>query len=239
MKIQEHFLILTILFLTLFLYPVASEAGEGALESFRFNFNKLYFQSNPLRMTDNAGDTGDFLVVQVKDAIKMLNIDEVAGNKKFYSNGVDFISFSYTGSSGVLGFSSGYIGSRGDDEQVQNPKVSKQESEHVYHEDIKNLYVGVDMNHSVALTDDINVGIRAGLIYFEDIYSEYDEDAVSVLFVMPVEINNKLTIEPRIHWTRNLTEQNSIDGNKTKIDEPSLQENNGSFYGGVSISLAY
>lgn len=235
MKIKKYFKIIAVCLVVSLLSPVVVMAGDGSSDNFRFNFNRLFFETNPFWGDGDKDDSGGFLVVQVKDAIKMLNSEETVSDNRYRPQSADFISFSYSGSSGLLGFSSGYISSRNDmlDGEMESDDGSG------YSEEMKNLYVGLDMNHSVALTDDINVGLRAGLIYIGDIYREREDDAVSVLFVMPVEINKSLTIEPRIHWTRTLTEQDSGTRNKGTIEEPGSQEDNGSFYGGVSVSLSY
>lgn len=237
MKIKTYFKILTACLVFSLLSSVTVMAGEGSSDNFRFNFNRLYFQTNPFWGDGDKDDSGGFLVVQVKDAIKMLNSEEMVSDNNYRPQSADFISFSYSGSSGLLGFSSGYISSRND--MLDGEIKSDDGDGSGYSEEMKNLYVGLDMNHSVALTDDINVGLRAGLIYIGDIYREREDDAVSVLFVMPVEINKSLTIEPRIHWTHTLTEQDSGTRNKGTDEDSGLQEDNGSFYGGVSVSLSY
>ncbi|MDH4319324.1 MAG: hypothetical protein OEV64_13100 [Desulfobulbaceae bacterium] len=235
MKISINYKIIFICLFIVLLSSVTVMAGDESSNNFRFNFNRLYFDTNPFWGDGDKDGLSGFLVVQVKDAIKMINSEEMASNKIFRPQHVDFISFSYSGSSGQLGFSSGYVTSRNDmlDGELESDDGSG------YSEEMKNLYVGLDMIHSVALTDDINVGLRAGLIYIGDIYRERKDDALSVLFVMPVEISKRLTIEPRIHWTRTLTEQDFGSGNKGTNEDLSSKEDNVSLYGGVSVSLSY
>ncbi len=174
---------------------------------------------------------------QVIDVVRLQNV----GNKDIgnISSGTNYISFSYEGSSGLLGFSSGYIYSA----ENETGFLVDKSSEHAFvgsgnPDAVTNVYMGLDVGHSISLSDDVELGVRAGVIYLEDIYNERDDGTISLLFVMPLEISNSLTIAPKVHWSHSFSE----DLSDTEVVQQQVEngdQDSGSFYGGVSISFAY
>lgn len=234
MKTVCYFLItgLVALSLTATCKSVYAAAGPNNVPGMETNIGQAEFSPSEVELPRSS-----YIANHARDMIRLHGVGGTVGE----TNSDDYISFSYEGSSGALGFSSGYIyavdnwdmfgleGTAPFDERRDGYQVDGG----------KNIYVGLDVTHSIHLADDVVLDMKAGFIYLNDIYSERENRAVSLLFVMPLTLNDSLTIAPKFHWERYLADytvaldKEDVRGN----DDP--EENAGSFYGGLSISLAY
>ncbi len=155
------------------------------------------------------------------------------------SNGTSYLSFSYEGSGGLLGFSSGYIYSADNENSfLVNNTSERTFAERLSPDTATNLYMGLNLTRSIPLSRNVDLGLSAGVIYLEDIYNYQDDGTVSLLFVMPLEISNSLTIAPKMHWSRPLT-RGGAENDEAQLENDNTAVDSGSFYGGVSISFAY
>jgi len=169
-------------------------------------------------------------VIQLKDS----SINGTGRNL----NGNDYISLSYEGSTGLLGFSSGYIYPADNKSDVISDLTTQEITGYLYADKTANVYMGLDIGHSIELTDDIVLGLQASVIYLGDIYSEENDSSLSLLFLMPLEINDNFKIIPRIHWSRSL--KYYLDNSETtEMNKIVGKDDSDTFFGGVSISFAY
>lgn len=212
--------------------PLASEGSNKSISAAGFDIKSLFFS------TENSNQEPDISMAgPVVDALRLHNVSK--RDIRNINSGMNYISLSYEGSSGLLGFSSGYIYSAENENGFLMDNVSEQGFiGNAYDDAMTNVYMGFDVGHSISLSQDIELGLRAGVIFLEDIYDEKDDGTVSLLFVMPLEINNSVTIAPKMHWFRSFTDDLSADKEFQPKKEAGM-ENSGSFYGGVSITFAY
>jgi len=225
-------------FSALFLFPVVGFAADDGWNLLPTAGADNIDNKNLFFTTENFGqELKSSVAGHVIDIVRLQNISNQ--EVRSLSSGNNYLSFSYEGSSGLLGFSSGYIYSA-DDESGFLVDNSSEQAFMGYADPnaMANVYLGLDIARSISLSDDLELGLRAGVIYLEDIYDERDDGTVSLLFVMPLEISNSVTIAPKVHWSRSFT-KDKTGSLEDQVKQENSNENIGSFYGGVSITFAY
>ncbi len=150
------------------------------------------------------------------------------------------ITFSYEGSSGLLGFSAGYIYTSGAVEgnfgavylDLDDPMGFKA------YDNSKSWYLALDLSTSYQPHDDIVLGLSGKTMLMDDPYSLNNDRIFSFLLNMPVSYKKYITITPELQWSRSLPGQNR---NFPGFQAPADQETTGKdvLYGGVSISFSY
>ncbi len=149
------------------------------------------------------------------------------------------ITLSYSGSSGRLGFSAGYIYTSlqenqepgtiflGLDSLNQNPFA-----------DNSPWYLAFDLSKSFQVNDNISVGIGSKAMLMKTPFDDQDGRMLSMLLNLPMSYKNYFTITPELQWSRALPDsanQNSPAGYspRDRADDKDV------FYGGMSISFSY
>ncbi len=149
----------------------------------------------------------------------------------------NYVSLSYEASSGLLGFSSGYIYAAENYSDFLGQKENQSDfSTNFSFEEESNVFMGVNFDHTFRLADDVALGLRAGVLYLTDIDDKEDKGTVSFLFVMPLAIKENVVITPSVHWSNSLE---ATPGNKNGFVSEKEGEATGSFYGALSITFAY
>lgn len=150
------------------------------------------------------------------------------------------ITFSYEGSSGLLGFSAGYIYTSGAVEGNLGAVYLGMDDPmgfNVY-DNNRSWYLALDLSTSYRPHDDIVLGLSGKTMLMDDPYSLRNGQIVSFLLNMPVSYKKYITITPELQWSRTLPGQ----GQTTTNFRPVSEQENGSkdvIYGGVSISFSY
>jgi len=145
------------------------------------------------------------------------------------------ITLSYVGSSGLLGFSAGYLytGSATDsqpekvflgidpyDSQAFNPKRS--------------WYMAFDLSKSYQYDDDLAFRFSSKSMIHEHPLDTEEGKIFSMLFNMPITYKNYITITPEFQWLRTSSKQNA--SLQDLLEEEEAED---TFYGGLSISFSY
>lgn len=150
------------------------------------------------------------------------------------------ITFSYEGSSGLLGFSAGYIYTSGVNEGnlgsvylgLDDPMGFKA------FETGKSWYLAFDISTSYQPHDDVILGLSGKTMLMDDPYSLRDGRIFSFLLNMPVSYKKYITITPELQWSRSLPGQY-----RPRLDNGAVQDQGADakdvIYGGVSISFSY
>jgi hypothetical protein len=170
---------------------------------------------------------------QTKDLYKGLAADRARLNGQS-------ITFSYEGSSGVLGFSAGYINTAGMDEGVpgaiflglDDPMGFKAS------DPAQSWYLALDLSTAFQPHDNFVLGLAGKTLLIEDPSDLQQGRMLSFLLNMPVSYKKYITITPELQWSRPLS---GIDG-LSPVGVSKQEQGAGSediFYGGVSISFSY
>jgi hypothetical protein len=145
------------------------------------------------------------------------------------------ITLSYSGSSGRLGFSAGYLYTEGEKNRGRGTVLFGRE---FFNQDYlgnteKPWYLTFNIGHSFQVGEDIafGVGSRTMLLSppLEDKNAE--DRAVCMSLNLPVSYKGFLTVTPEVQWSRPLVGE--AGGNA----DAALADN--AFYGGMSVSLSY
>ena len=150
------------------------------------------------------------------------------------------ITFSYEGSSGLLGFSAGYIYTSGAVEGNLGAVYLGLDDPmgfNVYDKS-RSWYLALDLSTSYRPHDDIVLGLSGKTMLMDDPYSLRNGQIFSFLLNMPVSYKKYITITPELQWSRTLPGQGQTI---TGLRPASEQDNGGRdvIYGGVSISFSY
>jgi len=170
---------------------------------------------------------------QTKDLYKGLDADKTRMNGQS-------ITFSYEGSSGVLGFSAGYIDTAGMDEDtlgsiflgLDDPMGFKT------YDSTQSWYLALDLSTSFQPHDNFVLGLAGKTLLIKDPSGLEQGRMLSFLLNMPVSYKKYITITPELQWSRPLSGLDNLSpvivGSR---EQSALPED--IFYGGVSISFSY
>jgi len=148
------------------------------------------------------------------------------------------ITFSYEGSSGLLGFSAGYIYTSGAAEGnfgavylgLDDPLGLK------LYDRSDSWYLALDISTSYQPHDDIVLGLSGKTMLMDDPYSMSNGQIFSLLLNMPVSYKKYITITPELQWSRTLPGQGDLFGGSSQLTDEASRD---ILYGGVSISFSY
>ena len=207
----------------------------------------LRAESNDLPLWDSAVnrllaaglygvDSGKTPVVRIessKDLYKGLAVDKARLNGRS-------ITFSYEGSSGLLGFSAGYIYTSGAVEGNLGAVYLGLDDPmgfNVY-DNSRSWYLTLDLSTSYKPHDDIVLGVSGKTMLMDDPYSLSNGRIFSFLLNMPVSYKKYITITPELQWSRTLPGQ---ERQAPAFRASSEQDTAGKdvLYGGLSISFSY
>ena len=147
------------------------------------------------------------------------------------------ITLSYEGSSGLLGFSAGYLYTTPDDKSQPTLLLGMNEHTPPY-DPSRAWYLALDLSRTFKLDDNISLGIDSKTALMDDPFTEEDNRILSLLLSMPVLIQNRVTITPELQWSRTMsTTPDTVDPESSdlQIEETTRDV----FYGGVSITFSY
>ncbi|HHD56759.1 MAG TPA: hypothetical protein ENK89_03655 [Desulfobulbaceae bacterium] len=150
------------------------------------------------------------------------------------------ITFSYEGSSGLLGFSAGYIYTSGADEGNLGSVYLGLDDPMGFnaYETGRSWYLALDISTSYQPHDDVVLGLSGKTMLMDDPYSFQDGRIFSFLLNMPVSYKKYITITPELQWSRTLPGQY-----QPRLDSGGVQNQGADtkdvIYGGVSISFSY
>ncbi len=181
----------------------------------------------------DVGKTPAVRITNSRDLYKGLAADKARLNGQS-------ITFSYEGSSGLLGFSAGYIYTSGAVEGNLGAVYLGLDDPMGFNafDNSRSWYLTLDLSTSYKPYDDIVLGLAGKTMLMDDPYSLGNGRIFSFLLNMPVSYKKYITITPELQWSRTLPGQ---DGEFSAFRASSGQETAGKdiLYGGVSISFSY
>ena len=148
------------------------------------------------------------------------------------------ITLSYSGSSGRLGFSAGYIYTSlqenqepgtillGLDSINQNPFANNNP-----------WYLALDLSKSFQVSDNIAMGVGTKAMLMKTPFDDQDGRMLSMLLNLPLSYKNYFTITPELQWSRSLPDTTTHGNNN--FPKRNLADDKDVFYGGMSISFSY
>ncbi len=181
----------------------------------------------------DMGKTPTVRIANSRDLYKGLAADKARLNGRS-------ITFSYEGSSGLLGFSAGYIYTSGAVEGNIGAVYLGLDDPMGFnaYDNSRSWYLTLDLSTSYKPYDDIVLGLAGKTMLMDDPYSLGKGRIFSFLLNMPVSYKKYITITPELQWSRTLP---GPDGEYPALRANSGQETAGKdiLYGGVSISFSY
>lgn len=199
-----------------------------------------FLSGNQHAEAEEANGSVDFLANYFRLIDSYEKLDSFSRNLTFNTEGIQQLSLSYKGSTGLLSLGSGYIYTG--QELSQNALTSFQKlgfREYSLSESIVDPYIGLSANSSQEIVKDVVVGIGASFFYGKDskeiLFGPDEESNIKILFLldMPVNLGKHLTISPEFQWSKSYSPQ--ADG-YSSTDDPAKEAD---IYGGVSIHFAY
>ena len=153
------------------------------------------------------------------------------------------ITLSYEGSEGRLGFSAGYIYTTGEKDESGSSfllgldNYSKNTLNNI---EERPWYVTLDLSRSFQLSEDFAVGLGSKAVLLANNTTEENSSnqAVSMSLNLPLSYKGFLTVTPEFQWSRTLLAdgEQGASQNDLHVDP---EENQNTFYGGMSISFSY
>jgi len=222
--------ILYLLTLVMVSFPVASVAGDLSL--WDSAVNRLLAAG--LYGVDLHSSAGTALQLeQGRDLLPRLLADRAHLSDKS-------ITLSYKGSSGLLGFSAGYIYTSGDDEGTVGSVYLGLDDPMGFQAagTPKAWYLALDITASYQPYDTVSLGVVGKTLFLDDSRSIHGGQMFSFLLNMPVSYKKYITITPELQWSRPLSGGQGLSPeNGARSELGSAQED--VFYSGVSISFSY
>ncbi|WP_028585385.1 hypothetical protein [Desulfogranum mediterraneum] len=146
------------------------------------------------------------------------------------------ITFSYEGSSGLLGFSAGYI-------YTSQPAADEVGAVFLGIDPIRSesfnptnsWYLAFGLSHAYAVDRNLSFSLGTTTLLTRNPFDTEEGKTFSMLFNMPISYKNYITITPELQWSRPL----SSDLSSLSGDLQDTERAQDRFYGGVSISFSY
>ena len=148
------------------------------------------------------------------------------------------ITLSYSGSSGKLGFSAGYIYT-----SLQNdlkPETILLDLDSLNHPLVANedpWYLSLNLSHSFQISDSIALGIGSQAMLMKTPFENQEGRVLSMLMNLPLSYKNYFTITPELQWSRSLPDATIVQ--QEYLPDHQNAEDDDVFYGGMSISFSY
>ncbi len=149
------------------------------------------------------------------------------------------ITFSYEGSSGLLGFSAGYIlTSQQNNQEPGTVFLGVDPSPMKTFDPGRFWYMAFDLSRSYQVDENISFQLGNRTMLLKNPFDTKTGHIFSVLFNMPISYKDYFTITPELQWSRPLSPAHASDssGYSGDLGEKSPQD---VFYGGVSIHFSY
>jgi len=172
-----------------------------------------------------------------------LGLEDNRNSELFHtlSNGMPLedqsITFSYSGSSGRLDFSAGYIFTSdpaGDDAAtiLLDPEVSGFKT----FDGSTPWFVSLDFSRSFQLNDSFSLGIGSRAMLMKNPFGEGSDRIYSLHFDLPLSYRDIFTITPQLQWSRPVNDGESDQQYRSLYSSHPEKD---TFFGGMSISFSY
>lgn len=153
------------------------------------------------------------------------------------------ITLSYGGSSGLLGFSAGYIytsGVAGSEKSFASLFLGSYDPLSFTADDVTGAwYLALSLSSpSYSPGDNISMGIGGEVMLIDDPHAFEDGKGAALSLNLPVSYKKRITVTPELQWSGSLSKLKGFlpaeehEGEAVPVDE-------NVFFGGVSISFSY
>jgi hypothetical protein len=163
----------------------------------------------------------------------------------FASNQTSFdtqdITLSYTGSSGRLGFSAGYIYTGNEDNREAGTfllGLDDMNGNNDSYADTTPWHLTLNLSKNFQVNDSIVMGVGSKAILTSNHLGRSEHRAFGMAFIMPISYKDYFTITPEIQWSRSLLKDKGEAANNTEPDSYMVTDED-NIYGGMSISFSY
>ncbi|MGR0480229.1 MAG: hypothetical protein ACTFAL_02160 [Candidatus Electronema sp. V4] len=148
------------------------------------------------------------------------------------------ITLSYTGSSGRLGFSAGYLYTAPEESGAILLGLDAPHSRSLFHDESeKPWYLTFNMSKEFQISESLALGLdsRTMLLAPSSLLQkeESETQALCLSFNLPVSYGGLFTVTPELQWSRSLEADGHADTAAT------AEKNPNTFYGGMSVSFSY
>ncbi len=181
---------------------------------------------------DLSADTNSTLQLQRTEGITPGVFPE------FARLGGHVITFSYRGSSGLLGFSAGYIYTS---DRMPHPVGSiaadLDAGEQYSINPGDDWFMAIDLSSAYQVHEDLAIGVGGKTMLMKNPGDRKKGRMLSLLLNMPMSYRRFITITPELQWSHSLSKASlSPGGSKEENRSDPVQD---IFYGGVSITFSY
>ncbi len=148
------------------------------------------------------------------------------------------ITFSYKGSSGLLGFSAGYIytSKRAPDMGGALPAGLDGPGQQSI-DPADDWFMAIGLSGAYKVHDDLAIGLGGRTMLMKNPRDTKHGRMLSFLLNMPMSYRNFITITPELQWSHSLSDTPlSTGGGRNKASQDPTQD---IFYGGVSVTFSY
>ena len=147
------------------------------------------------------------------------------------------ITFSYKGSSGLLGFSAGYIYTSHRIPHPADAVLADLDQQQYTIDPGDDWFMAIDLSGAYRLHDDLAIGLGGKTMVMKNPGDRNKGRMLSFLLNMPMSYRNFITITPELQWSHSLSEASlSTGGAKDGNRQDPVQD---IFYGGVSVTFSY
>ena len=148
------------------------------------------------------------------------------------------ITLSYTGSSGRLGFSAGYLYTAPEESGAILLGLDAPHSRSLFHDESeKPWYLTFNLSKEFQISESFALGLdsRTMLLAPSSLLQkeESDAQALCLSFNLPVSYGGLFTVTPELQWSRSLEAGGHAD------TAAAAEKNPNTFYGGMSVSFSY
>jgi hypothetical protein len=160
----------------------------------------------------------------------------------FASLDTNNITLSYSGSSGRLGFSAGYLyTSLRDNQQPETLLVGLDSPDHPLHlnspeKDSSSWYLTLDYSKAFQLNNSFSLGFGTQAMLMKNPFDTQDGRILSMLLNLPMSYKKYFTLTPELQWSRTIPDATAVRYQYSKSEK---EDNKDVFYGGMSISFSY
>uniref|UniRef100_UPI00405616B4 hypothetical protein n=1 Tax=Candidatus Electronema sp. TaxID=2698783 RepID=UPI00405616B4 len=147
------------------------------------------------------------------------------------------ITLSYTGSSGRLGFSAGYLYTAPEESGSVLLGLDAPHSRSLFHEESeKPWYLTFNLSKEFQISESFALGLDSRTMLLAPSLLQQEESEAQSLclsFNLPVSYGGLFTVTPELQWSHSLEAGSGAD------TAAAAEKNPNTFYGGMSISFSY
>ncbi|HEB50396.1 MAG TPA: hypothetical protein ENI89_07295 [Desulfobulbus sp.] len=180
---------------------------------------------------DLSADTDWIIKLQRTEGISLVQAPDLA---RFSGHA---ITFSYKGSSGLLGFSAGYIYTSHRTPRSADTIFADMDQQQYSIDPGDDWFMAIDLSGAYRLHDDLAIGLGSRTMLIKNPLDREKGRMLSFLLNIPMSYRNFITITPELQWSHSLSEASLSAADARDGDRQAPVQD--IFYGGVSVTFSY